>query len=54
MLWLQDGRIIHVESGLCLDGTGLHSEENVRATSCANRPDQFWKFDFYNNEMLSI
>ncbi|XP_050446110.1 polypeptide N-acetylgalactosaminyltransferase 1-like [Cataglyphis hispanica] len=48
-----DGRIIHVESGLCLDGTGLHSDENVRATSCANIPDQFWKFDFYNNKMLS-
>lgn len=48
-----DGRIIHVESGLCLDGTGLHSEENVRATSCANIPDQFWKFDFYKNEISS-
>ncbi|CAL1675983.1 unnamed protein product [Lasius platythorax] len=48
-----DGRIIHVESGLCLDGTGLHSDENVRATSCANAPGQFWKFDFYNNKMLS-
>ncbi|KAL6440080.1 hypothetical protein ACFW04_003008 [Cataglyphis niger] len=48
-----DGRIIHVESGLCLDGTGLHSDENVRATSCANIPGQFWKFDFYNNKMLS-
>lgn len=47
-----DGRIIHVESGLCLDGTGLHSDENVRATSCANVPGQFWEFDFYNNKML--
>lgn len=47
-----DGRIIHVESGLCLDGTGLHSDENVRATNCANVPGQFWKFEFYN-KMLS-
>lgn len=47
-----DDRIIHVESGLCLDGTGLHSDENVRATNCANVPGQFWKFDFYN-KMLS-
>ncbi|XP_011862534.1 PREDICTED: polypeptide N-acetylgalactosaminyltransferase 1 isoform X2 [Vollenhovia emeryi] len=49
----KDGRIIHVETGLCLDGTKLHNDENVQATRCTNVPDQFWKFDFYSNKMLS-
>lgn len=43
----KDGRIIHVETGFCLDGTEVHSEENVRAARCTNVPDQLWKFDFY-------
>lgn len=43
---------MHAETGLCLDGTKLHSEENVLATVCANVPDQLWKFDFYSGGMV--
>ncbi|KAL0099258.1 hypothetical protein PUN28_020083 [Cardiocondyla obscurior] len=48
----KDGRIIHVETGLCLDGTKLHSDQDVQANRCANVPDQLWKFDVYSNKML--
>lgn len=49
----KEGRIRHVETGLCLDGTKLHNDENVQATLCSDVPDQFWKFDFYSNKALS-
>ncbi|KAG5326064.1 GALT1 acetylgalactosaminyltransferase, partial [Acromyrmex heyeri] len=49
----KDGRIIHVETGFCLDGSKLHSDKDVRAARCTDAPDQFWKFDFYSNKMLS-
>lgn len=46
----KNGKIIHVETGLCLDGTNLHSNDNLRAARCANVPDQHWMFDFYPNK----
>ncbi|XP_014475958.1 PREDICTED: polypeptide N-acetylgalactosaminyltransferase 1 isoform X2 [Dinoponera quadriceps] len=48
----KDSKIVHVETGLCLDGTQVQSEEDVFATACADVPNQFWKFDFYNRKIL--
>lgn len=53
--WLltKNGKIIHVETGLCLEGLSVHNKEIVQMATCANIPEQFWKFDFYANRKQS-
>ncbi|XP_001607575.2 polypeptide N-acetylgalactosaminyltransferase 1 [Nasonia vitripennis] len=42
------GQIMHVQSGLCLDASGLKSSQKILARTCSkNTPDQQWKFDHY-------
>jgi hypothetical protein len=48
---MQDGKILHVRTGLCLDATGIQSKEEVIASTCSDSPDQFWQFDFYGDKI---
>ncbi|XP_033224682.1 polypeptide N-acetylgalactosaminyltransferase 1-like isoform X2 [Belonocnema kinseyi] len=46
---LENGKIVHVATGLCLDATGVESEQDVLATVCNDKRDQSWQFDFYGD-----
>ncbi|KAJ8680357.1 hypothetical protein QAD02_016144 [Eretmocerus hayati] len=47
----EDGKILHLRSGLCLDSTGIHAKDDVTATACSDSPDQYWQFDFYGDKI---
>ncbi|XP_011494575.1 PREDICTED: polypeptide N-acetylgalactosaminyltransferase 1 [Ceratosolen solmsi marchali] len=47
----EDGKILHLRTGLCLDATGVHSKEDVIVSLCSDSPDQFWQFDFYGDKI---
>lgn len=48
----EEGKIIHVGTGLCLDATGVQSEQDVFASECSDKRDQFWQFDFYGDHPI--
>ncbi|XP_043279909.1 polypeptide N-acetylgalactosaminyltransferase 1-like [Venturia canescens] len=44
----EEGKLVHVATGLCLDGTKIKSGGDLVASMCSDRAsDQFWQFDFY-------
>ncbi|XP_031780011.1 polypeptide N-acetylgalactosaminyltransferase 1-like [Nasonia vitripennis] len=47
----EDGKILHLRTGLCLDATGIRTKEDVLAAACSDSPDQFWQFDFYGDKI---
>ncbi|XP_058800355.1 polypeptide N-acetylgalactosaminyltransferase 1 [Phymastichus coffea] len=47
----EDGKILHLRTGLCLDTTGIKSKDDVIATACSDSQDQFWQFDFYGDKI---
>ncbi|XP_066599773.1 polypeptide N-acetylgalactosaminyltransferase 1-like [Prorops nasuta] len=51
---LKNDKLINVETGLCLDATGLKSEQDLYVSMCSDAPDQIWLFDFYTNLSKSL
>ncbi|XP_051168058.1 polypeptide N-acetylgalactosaminyltransferase 1-like [Leptopilina boulardi] len=48
----EEGKIIHVGTGLCLDASGVQAEQDVFASECSDKRDQFWEFDFYGDHPI--
>ncbi|XP_014224842.1 polypeptide N-acetylgalactosaminyltransferase 1-like [Trichogramma pretiosum] len=47
----EDGKIIHLRTGLCLDASGLNSKDDVLASTCSDSSAQFWSFEFYGDRI---
>lgn len=43
----KNGKIIHVISGLCLDGTDIQDESDLFVRPCTDTSNQIWDFDYY-------
>ncbi|KAF7995163.1 hypothetical protein HCN44_004635 [Aphidius gifuensis] len=43
----KNGNIVHVISGLCLDGTDIQDESDLFVKTCTDTTNQMWDFDYY-------
>lgn len=47
----ENGNLVHVSTGLCLDGTDIQQDADVFVKPCDSTSSQSWQFDYNANSL---